>query len=52
MSRQWTILMSTGLELNCYHLDSHDAALQMIQDELDEGYFDLDDFLIEEIETQ
>jgi hypothetical protein len=38
------------MEANAYYLDNYDAVLRAVQDELDEGYFDLDDILIEELE--
>jgi hypothetical protein len=50
MAKQWTIWLSNGLEDNAYYLDNYDAVLRAVQDELDDGYFDLDDILIEELE--
>jgi hypothetical protein len=51
MSKLWTIWLSNGLEANAYYLDNYDAVLRVVQNELDKGYFDLDDITIEELEV-
>jgi hypothetical protein len=50
MSKQWTIWLSNGFEANAYYLDNYDAVLRVVQDVLNDGDFDLDDILIEELE--
>ena len=51
MSKQWTIWLSNGFEANAYYLDNYDAVLRVVQDILNEGDFDLDDIMIEELEV-
>jgi hypothetical protein len=51
MSKQWTIWLSNGFEANAYYLDNYDAVLRVVQDVLNEGDFDLDDIMIEELEV-
>jgi len=50
MSKLWTIWAEGFGEVNAYYLDNYDKVLRMVQDELDDGYFDLDDIMIEEVE--
>jgi hypothetical protein len=51
MSALWTIWLSNGLEANPHYIDSYDKTLQMVQDVLDEGQFDLSEIEIEQLET-
>jgi hypothetical protein len=50
MTKQWTIWTSAGYELNCHVIENYDTALRMIQAELEDGYFDLDDMMIYELD--
>lgn len=50
MTKLWTIWADGFGEVNTYYLDNYDKVLRMVQDELDDGYFDLDDIMIEEVE--
>lgn len=50
MSKLWTIWLDNGLEANSHYLDNYDKVLEVVQDVLDEGYFDLTQIEIEEIE--
>lgn len=50
MSKLWTIRLGNGLEANSHYLDNYGKVLEMVQDVLDEGYFDLTEIEIEEIE--
>jgi hypothetical protein len=50
MTKQWTIWTSAGYELNCYVIKNYDTSLRMIQAELEDGYFDLDDMMIYELD--
>lgn len=51
MSKQWTIWLSNGLEANAYYHHNYDVVLRFVQDVLNEGDFDLDDIMIEELEV-
>ena len=51
MTKLWTIWANGFGEINTYYLDNYDAVLRMVEDELYDGYFDLDDIMIEELET-
>ena len=50
MSKRWIIWAEGFGEVNEYYLDNYDAVLRMVQSELEDGYFDLDDIMIEELE--
>lgn len=50
MSKQWIIWAEGFGEINAYYLDNYDKVLRTVQDELDDGHFDLDDIMIEEVE--
>jgi len=52
MSKLWTIWLSNGLEANSHYLDNYDKVLGVVQDVLNEGYFDLTEIEIEEIEPE
>ena len=51
MAKQWTIWANGFGEINTYYLDNYDAVLRMVEAELYDGYFDLDDIIIEEVGT-
>lgn len=51
MAKQWTIWANGFGEINNYYLDNYDAVLRVIEAELYDGYFDLDDIMIEELEV-
>lgn len=50
MTKQWSIMTSDGLDLNCYIIENYATALQIIQDELEDGFYDLDDLMIYELD--
>jgi hypothetical protein len=51
MTKLWTIWLSNGLEANTHYLNNYDEVLRVVQSELDDGYFDLTEIMIEELET-
>jgi hypothetical protein len=51
MTKLWTIWLSNGLEANAHYLNNYDEVLRVVQSELDDGYFDLTEIMIEELET-
>ena len=51
MAKQWTIWANGFGEINTYYLDNYDAVLRVVEAELYDGYFDLDDIMIEEVGT-
>lgn len=50
MSKHWIIWAEGFGEVNANALDNYDAVLRMIEDELADGYFDLDEIMIYEAE--
>ena len=50
MTKQWCILTCDGLELNCYIIENYDTALRIIEAELEDGFYDLDDLMIYELD--
>ena len=51
MTKLWTIWANGFGEINTYYLDNYDAVLRMVEAELYDGCFDLDEIMIEELET-
>ena len=51
MKKWWTIWLSNGFEVYDYYIDNYDNVLWTVQNVLDEGYFDLTEIEIEEMET-